>query len=416
MTDASDLDPADHASPQRSSRKGVAFRVANAVMESRRRDGVRAQVDPAVARGSENERRRAAARPSLRAIGAFLATFLLLMWAIPAPQPSLSAVVSANRSKEPGQPRQPREVSREDPMKNPVFKTFAASAAMAVASAASADNHVLKFSSGQTGAMNVAHAAIQNAPAQAGEMTIEFWILTEALVPCCDSDPQGRPVSKRACSASGYTIQARIGLMGSELGGVADTRAPFPTEGWHHFAVTWSASERLVRSYADGVLVHTESDAGTDLQQLSTDLRFGEQCGRGMIGALDNVRIWSRVRTAQEIANDMSVQYTESQAGEAVGLVGSWTFEGKNPLADGTAQNADGVLEAGASIVVDDVFPSPCPGDVDDSGFADAIDLAIVLANWGTPSPKYPASDINSDGIVNGADLATVLSSWGACP
>jgi hypothetical protein len=57
-----------------------------------------------------------------------------------------------------------------------------------------------------------------------------------------------------------------------------------------------------------------------------------------------------------------------------------------------------------------------CPGDIDDSGFADAIDLAIVLANWGTPSPKYPASDINGDGIVNGVDLSIVLSSWGACP
>jgi hypothetical protein len=414
--DAIDLNLVDRRSTQHLQRKGVASRVANAVMESRRHDGGHTQVDYASARGSENERPRAVTRSSLRAIGAFLATFLMLTWAMPAPRSSLGAAVSANRSTELGKPRMPREVSREDPMKNPVFTTFAASAAMAVASATSANNHVLKFSSGQTGAMNVAHAAIQNAPAQAGEMTIEFWILTEALVPCCDSESQGRPVSKRDCSASGYTIQTRVGLMVSELGGVANAYAPFPTEGWHHFAVTWSASERLVRSYADGVLVHTESDAGTDLQQLSTNLRFGEQCGRGMIGALDNVRIWSRVRTAQEIASDMAVQYTDSQASEAVGLVGSWTFEGKNPLADGTAQNTDGVLEAGASIVVDNVLPSPCLGDIDDSGFADAIDLAIVLANWGTPSPKYPASDINGDGTVNGADLAIVLSSWGACP
>jgi hypothetical protein len=39
-----------------------------------------------------------------------------------------------------------------------------------------------------------------------------------------------------------------------------------------------------------------------------------------------------------------------------------------------------------------------------------------VLANWGTPSPKYPAADANLDGEVNGTDLAMVLSSWGACP
>ena len=57
-----------------------------------------------------------------------------------------------------------------------------------------------------------------------------------------------------------------------------------------------------------------------------------------------------------------------------------------------------------------------CPGDIDDSGFVDGVDLAIILTNWGAPSPKYPASDINGDGIVNGVDLSIVLSSWGACP
>ncbi len=55
-------------------------------------------------------------------------------------------------------------------------------------------------------------------------------------------------------------------------------------------------------------------------------------------------------------------------------------------------------------------------GDVDNSGFADAIDLAIVLANWGVPSPKYPGADIDQNGVVDGADLSILLSSWGACP
>ncbi len=55
-------------------------------------------------------------------------------------------------------------------------------------------------------------------------------------------------------------------------------------------------------------------------------------------------------------------------------------------------------------------------GDVDNSGFADAIDLAIVLANWGVPSPKYPGADIDQNGVVDGADLSVLLSTWGACP
>ena len=79
------------------------------------------------------------------------------------------------------------------------------------------------------------------------------------------------------------------------------------------------------------------------------------------------------------------------------------SFAGQNPGCESAAIDAVSVQ------------PVLC-GDIDNSGFADAIDLAIVLANWGAPSPKYPASDINGDGIVNGMDLSIVLSSWGACP
>ena len=57
-----------------------------------------------------------------------------------------------------------------------------------------------------------------------------------------------------------------------------------------------------------------------------------------------------------------------------------------------------------------------CPGDTDDSGFVNGVDLAIILTNWGVPNPKYPQADTNNDGIVDGADLATVLAGWGACP
>jgi hypothetical protein len=109
----------------------------------------------------------------------------------------------------------------------------------------------------------------------------------------------------------------------------------------------------------------------------------------------------------------MCVSIGAKEASQYQGLIGSWTFE--NGVTDATGVN-NGSLVGAAAIVAEDVCALPCPGDIDDSGFADAIDLAIVLANWGTPSPKYPASDINGDGTVNGADLAIVLSSWGACP
>jgi hypothetical protein len=66
---------------------------------------------------------------------------------------------------------------------------------------------------------------------------------------------------------------------------------------------------------------------------------------------------------------------------------------------------------------IDDIqLVEMCPADLDQSGAVNGVDLAIILQNWGLPTPKYPQSDINADGSVDAADLAVVLSSWGACP
>jgi Protein of unknown function (DUF642)/Dockerin type I domain len=73
--------------------------------------------------------------------------------------------------------------------------------------------------------------------------------------------------------------------------------------------------------------------------------------------------------------------------------------------------NAGGIFVDCASLI-----ELACPADVDRSGNADGIDLAIVLQNWGIPSANYPEADVNRDGLVDGSDLAIVLAGWGACP
>ena len=92
--------------------------------------------------------------------------------------------------------------------------------------------------------------------------------------------------------------------------------------------------------------------------------------------------------------------------------------------------NSDGIVDYGqirAGELVDvnannipdcceqSVSCSPCPGDIDESGTVNGVDLAAILAVWGSDGGKYPRADTNNDGEVNGADLATVLSSWGSC-
>ncbi len=78
-------------------------------------------------------------------------------------------------------------------------------------------------------------------------------------------------------------------------------------------------------------------------------------------------------------------------------------------LADANQNNIPDCCEPGASC-------DPCPGDVDESGAVNAVDLAAILNTWGSDGGKYPGADIDGNGTVDASDLTAVLSSWGACP
>ena len=92
--------------------------------------------------------------------------------------------------------------------------------------------------------------------------------------------------------------------------------------------------------------------------------------------------------------NDGIVDYGQILAGE---------------LADANLNNIPDCCEGGASC-------NPCPGDVDNSGAVNGVDLAAILNSWGTSGGKYPGADVNHDSVVNGSDLAIVLNGWGPCP
>ena len=55
----------------------------------------------------------------------------------------------------------------------------------------------------------------------------------------------------------------------------------------------------------------------------------------------------------------------------------------------------------------------PIPGDLNNDGLVNGIDLAVILSTWGPCSSGSCVADINRDGLVNGADLSILLSNWG---
>jgi len=63
-----------------------------------------------------------------------------------------------------------------------------------------------------------------------------------------------------------------------------------------------------------------------------------------------------------------------------------------------------------------DLVPQPpCAADVNDDGRIDGVDLAAVLAAWGTNGQGKFDADVNGDGIVDDQDLAILLGGWGTC-
>lgn len=54
--------------------------------------------------------------------------------------------------------------------------------------------------------------------------------------------------------------------------------------------------------------------------------------------------------------------------------------------------------------------PPAIPGDLNDDGLVNGLDLALVLGSWG-PCVDCPA-DLNDDGMVGGADISIVLGNW----
>ncbi len=126
-------------------------------------------------------------------------------------------------------------------------------------------------------------------------------------------------------------------------------------------------------------LAHREFEPGYFWNDMQTDYFGG--------------RFFSIVEYSADCNSDGIVDYGQIRAGE---------------LVDVNANNIPDCCEQSVSC-------SPCPGDIDESGTVNGVDLAAILAVWGSDGGKYPRADTNNDGVVNGADLATVLGSWGSC-
>ncbi|BDS13277.1 choice-of-anchor D domain-containing protein [Aureispira anguillae] len=105
---------------------------------------------------------------------------------------------------------------------------------------------------------------------------------------------------------------------------------------WHHIAIT-RASTGAINLYIDGVVNGTGSDANA-IQNANTVIgNFGLTTNVAYGGGLDEVRIWSTVRTEAEIRENMHL----TLKGNETGLVAYYQFNNDDP-----AGTAGGVKDA----------------------------------------------------------------------
>ncbi len=110
---------------------------------------------------------------------------------------------------------------------------------------------------------------------------------------------------------------------------------------WHHFALSWASSTGSIAVYVDGVLVHsatgvfqgdTVADGGHLIIGQEQDSLGGSlSSSQRFSGGLADMRLWSTVRTANQISGNFQSRLN----GNEIGLVSYW------PLNEGTGTICD---------------------------------------------------------------------------
>ena len=134
------------------------------------------------------------------------------------------------------------------------------------------------------------------------------------------------------------------------------------TDKWTHIAVSYDKG--LIKTYANGSLVHTYDGTGTigDVFASQDELRIGyRQAANSQYfkGQIDEVRVWNIARTQAEIQANLSQKLT----GNEQGLVGYWNFEEStgNTVNDLTANKNNGTLINGVRRTVANSNPITRP-------------------------------------------------------
>ena len=217
-------------------------------------------------------------------------------------------------------------------------------------------------------------------------------------------------------------------------GAFRGTIAGFPAGEWIHLAYVHRGPNVYI--YVDGTLSETHvpiacygdhADSWMSIGMFRSGAPSSPQPAiPSFLGDLDWIRISSTARYAKDFTPPYECEIVPDAQTQLVLKVnepaGTPTLVDESPsrfLCELGVPVSPGVTATAPSLGnASGGFPACtplCDSDVDANDVTDGIDLAIVLARWGTNPTDYPRADTNLDGIVDGTDLALVLNGWGGC-
>ena len=225
------------------------------------------------------------------------------------------------------------------------------------------------------------------------EATVEAWVRWDDWGPYSQWFAYGEMNAWRGLGLNHFSnapvLQFFIYPGTSEDLRVVGVQTSLPLQTWHHMAsVSGSGGMRL---YLDGTPMGSDGYAGSfaNLGQDDTRAFLGRstwEVNAAFRGALDEVRLWSAARGADEIRADMA----RALRGDEPGLAGLWSFDAGDAR-DGSGHGHDGTLHDGARCE-----PAPYPGA--QPRLRPAWVHGEVLDESGVPVPNARVRLIGRDG------------------
>ncbi|MBL9175134.1 MAG: carboxypeptidase regulatory-like domain-containing protein [Verrucomicrobiales bacterium] len=252
-------------------------------------------------------------------------------------------------------------------------------------------------------------------PFPSGDFTVEFWMRST------NSVNRGTILSYAVPGQDNEFLIFDVRNLIVYVGGTAVSTGVGAVDGaWRHVAISRTVTDGRTRVYLDGALasdvVVRPGDGVREggywiVGQDQDTLVGGFQTGEGFDGELDELRVWGRIRSPEEIASSRFVRIP----GTEPGLVAAWNFDQVAGLE--SPNQVSGGFTALLGNRQQDQAPDPVPSVAPfDSVYATDEEAPIVLTLAGSDADGDPLSRIVTSLPAHGTLFQTLDGSTPSAP